>query len=213
MTMSDPYAPPAVIDAPRPKSRTSVLAILAFVFAFVFAPLGLLLGIAACVVVGASRGRLRGMGFAIAAIATSVVFAGILAAIAIPSFINYMKRAKVVEAELNVGHCADLVVAYQAFNGALPEGGDWTPADPPGREKYPPNPALWSAPPWNAIGFSVPDPHYYRYRVLREGDTVTCQAEGDLDGDGVRSLHERSISVVDASPIVEPTVRSTEPLE
>jgi len=211
--MSDPYAPPAKVDAPPPKSRTSVLAILAFVFAFVFAPIGLLLGIIACIVVGTSHGRLRGIGFAIAAIPTSVAFAGILAAIAIPSFINYVRRAKTVEAEFTLANCVEAVAAYQAANGALPEGVGWTPAEPPGEAKYAPNPALWSIPPWSAIGFSMLDPHFYRYRIVREGDTATCQAEGDLDGDDVRSLYERSVSMVGGAPIVEPDLRSTDPLE
>jgi type IV pilus assembly protein PilA len=215
MTTSDPYTPPAATADPtlRKAPRTSVLAILAFVFAFVFAPLGLLLGIIACIVVGTSRGRLRGLGFAIAAIPASLAFVGILAAIAIPSFINYMHRAKSAEAEFNVERCADVVVAYQAFNGALPEGCDWTPAEPPGETKYAPDDALWSAPPWSAIGFSVLDPHYYRYRILRDGDTATCQAEGDLDGDGARSLFERSVSITSGTAVAEPSVRSTEPLE
>jgi type IV pilus assembly protein PilA len=214
MLTSDPYAPPAKVDGgPRQAPRTSVLAILAFVFAFVFAPIGFLLGIVACIVVGTSRGRLRGLGFAIAAIPVSFAFVGILAAIAIPSFINYMRRAKAFEAEMLVSTCVDAVAAYQAANGGLPEGGDWTPAAPPGEAKYAPNPALWSVPPWSTIGFSVLDPHYFRYRILRQGDTATCQAEGDLDGDGVRSLYERSISVVGATPTIEPDVRSTDPLE
>ena len=210
---SDPYAPPAKIDAPRPESRRSTLATVAFVFAFVFAPIGLVLGIVACIVVGASRGRLRGMGFAIAAIPTSLAFAGVLAAIAIPSFVNYMKRAKSAEAELALARCVEGVAAYQAANGALPEGVVWTPAKRPTEAKYAPNPALWSIPPWSAIGFSMLDPHFYRYRIVREGDTATCQAEGDLDGDGVRSLYERSLTLADGAPIVEPGVRSTDPLE
>jgi type II secretory pathway pseudopilin PulG len=213
MLMSDPYAPPAKVDAPPQRPRTSVLAILAFVFAFVFSPVGLLLGIVACIVVGASRGRLRGIGFAIAAIPVSLAFAGILAAIAIPSFLNYTRRAKSAEAEFTIASCVDAVAAFQAANGGLPEGGDWTPAAPPGEAKYAPDPALWSVPPWSAIAFSVPDPHYFRYRLLRQGDTVTCQAEGDLDGDGERSLYERSISVIGAAPTIEPGVRSTNPLE
>jgi hypothetical protein len=215
MSPSDPYAPPAakMDQKPEPVPRKSVLAILAFVFAFAFAPIGLLLGIIACIVVGRSHGRLRGMGFAIAAMPTSIAFAGILAAITIPAFLNYMRKAKSIEAEINVDTCVNAVTAYQAANGALPVGGDWTPAEPPGQTKYAPISALWSVPPWSTIGFSQLDPHYYRYRLLREGDTVTCQAEGDLNGDGVRSLFERSISVVGAAATVEPDVRKTDPLE
>jgi hypothetical protein len=213
MLMSDPYAPPAEVGAPGPRSRTSVLAILAFVFAFVFAPIGLLLGIAACVVVGRSRGRLRGLGLAIAAIPTSVVLAGMLAAIAIPAFVNYTRRAKSAEAEINVNGCARAIGAYWDANGRLPEGVDWTPVGPPGPERYAPNPALWSAPPWSAIGFSVPDAHYYRYRITRVGDTATCQAEGDLDGDGLRSLVERGVTAVGGAAAIEPFSRSTDPLE
>ncbi|MBN2530190.1 MAG: type II secretion system protein [Deltaproteobacteria bacterium] len=56
---------------------------------------------------------------------------GILAAVAIPAFINYMKRAKTTEATVNVTRCYEGAVAYFESQKTLPQSADWTPAQTP----------------------------------------------------------------------------------
>ena len=61
-----------------------------------------------------------------------------------------------------------------------------------GDGKCAPDPALWSHPTWQALNFSVDDPHYYsyQYEVLEGGKAFVVRAIGDLDCDGVFSTFE-----------------------
>ncbi len=61
-------------------------------------------------------------------------------------------------------------------------------------KKCAPNPALWTDPSWQALKFSMDDPHYYSYTYLSAGTGAgahfTVRANGDLDCDGVYSTFE-----------------------
>lgn len=195
------------------QSKMSVLAILAFVFAFVCGPIGLILGVIAAISVGRSGGKLRGLGFAIAAIPISVAFAGILAATSIPSFINYTKKAKTSEARMNLDRCIDSVRFYYERSSALPASSAWTPAAPPGSQKYVPDPSIWMTSPWSDVGFSINEPHFYQYQLATEGGEVFCRARGDLDGDGIFSFMERGFSVNNGLIQVSPGFYEENPLE
>lgn len=104
-TMTQPTAAPP----PPPQKKTSGLALTGFILSLIvcFPPLsliGALLGIVALVRMG-GRTDVGGKGLAIASIpigATSIVFGGIMAAIAIPNFIAFQGRAKQSEAKANL---------------------------------------------------------------------------------------------------------------
>ncbi len=194
--------------------KTSIMAILALVFAFVCGPIGLILGVIAAISVGRSKGRLKGLGLAIAAIPVSIVFAGILSATSIPAFVNYTKKAKVSEANMNTARCVDSAMSYYQTNGAFPGSSQWTPMAPPSATTYAPNPAQWSVSPWAELGFSLMDSHYFQYQFSNDGTgNVFCRARGDLDGDGVQSLYERAITIENGAPIVSPAMYQENPLE
>ena len=59
-------------------------------------------------------------------------------------------------------------------------------------KKYQSEPTDWKS--WDCLHFSMNDPQYYVYDYVSSatlntnGSTFTCQAAGDLDGDGVGSL-------------------------
>jgi hypothetical protein len=59
-----------------------------------------------------------------------------------------------------------------------------------------PHPAIWKTPTWNALNFSMSEPHYYRYSFESEGAgsnaRFTATAQGDLDCDGIPSRFERA---------------------
>lgn len=120
---------------------------------------------------------------------------GILAAIAIPQFINYVKRSKTSEAttQVKVIH-AHLATRYQETS-QLPESTPWTPASSPGSEKYAPSAAYWTGA-WGEIGYRINDPHFYRYRFVKIDETSgRVEAQGDLDDDGELSLFSVDIGV------------------
>jgi Tfp pilus assembly major pilin PilA len=107
----------------------------------------------------------------------SVPCLGVAAAIAIPAFVNYARRAKTTEARANVAQIAAVACA----GASLPEALAPTLAAP-GPERQ--MPAL--DPRWTAYGLTS-EPSYYAYAIERHAATAVVVAEGDLDGDGTRS--------------------------
>ncbi|HEU5141958.1 MAG TPA: hypothetical protein VFU04_02255, partial [Solirubrobacterales bacterium] len=59
-----------------------------------------------------------------------------------------------------------------------------------GRERCDPDPALWEAPLWRELGFSLDHAHAYAYSYASDGERFTVRAQGDLDCDGVYSTFE-----------------------
>jgi ribosomal protein S27E len=115
---------------------------------------------------------------------------GILAAIAIPSFIRYQERAKAAEARTNLRMLCTDEVSYHA------EHDEWLAAGPaprpiPGRQPV----AFPRDPNFEKLGFE-PGRVRYQYEVLVDGDPrgantpVRCVARGDLKGTGRPSLLE-----------------------
>jgi hypothetical protein len=106
-----------------------------------------------------------------------------------------VRRSKTAEATTNLRRMYDGAVAYHAEHGRFPESAPLTPARPAcaGGEssKIAPAPETWAAPGWQALGFSVDDPHYYQYEFASDGDAFTARAVGDLDCNGVLSTFER----------------------
>jgi len=134
---------------------------------------------------------------------------GVAAAVAVPAFMKYVRRAKTVEATTNVRRLADAAAAFAAERAprdkarfAFPKSTDWTPQQGccgnPG-DMCLPDAAAWKGATWTALGFSVDDKHYYQYRVTSEGRgakaRITVEARGDLDCDGKPSSFRRLVTV------------------
>ena len=129
-----------------------------------------------------------------------VCVVGILAAVAIPAFINYTNKAKAAEAEGNVRSLQQSVVAFCLEQGRLPDAAGPVPSVP-GKAKQVGDFA--SDPVFALIGFQPLDPVYYSYRIERpDGNTAVLVARGDLDGDGIQSRYE--VSCIGPIPAQEP---------
>lgn len=127
----------------------------------------------------------------------SFVTTGILAAIAVPAFIGYVRRSKTAEATTNAHLIQQGVTRYYEQNGQLPPAIPLTPAAPPGDVKDP-----WptDAPSgWQDVGFAPNDLLYYAYEYSPspDGQRYSVRALGDLDADGVLSTFELTGEVVD----------------
>ncbi len=139
---------------------------------------------------------------------------GVMAAIAIPAFVKYIKRSKTIEASMNVRKMFDSAVTYYYEERAGLDGTIQPQAFPPsapltpaydrcakGEDKFLPTADHWNLPGWLALNFAMDDPHYYRYEFISSGTgrdaKFTARAIGDLDCDGVYSTFERVGSIDD----------------
>ncbi len=145
-----------------------------------------------------------------------VAIIGILAAVAIPSFMRYIRKARTTEARQMLKKIYDGARAYyldQNHNGKmsynlLPRQFPRTPltgmapSDPTACcEKCAPDAMLWTDETWVVLQFSLDDPAYFSYSYIGVTETsttgvasvplsFTARANGDLDCDGMWSTFE-----------------------
>jgi len=98
------------------------------------------------------------------------------------------KRGDNAEARLMVRKIYMGAKAYWAEHAALPTGATaMTPGDAPWAcpsGKHKPNPAMWTSEPlWDALRFTIDEPHWYSYSYESDGTSLKVVARGDLDCD------------------------------
>ncbi len=119
-------------------------------------------------------------GFTLIELMIVVAIIGILAAIAIPNFLNYQLKSKTAEAKTNLGGVKTALESYRAeydtYRNCVAN-----PATVPAAIK-----AAWStgASGWSDIGFAPAGSVYYQYSVVGGISNFSATATGDLDGNG-----------------------------
>jgi type II secretory pathway pseudopilin PulG len=138
---------------------------------------------------------------------------GVLAAVAIPAFMDYMKKSKKTEASLMLNVIAKSVKMSATVDGALPKGR--APLSPaasccksPDRKCNAPD--AWKHPVWQAIDFSLDEPHLFRYSYESDGKTFTARAVGDLDCDDNEITYVLT-GTIDAQGVVHTTLVEPQP--
>ena len=140
---------------------------------------------------------------------------GVLAAIAIPSFVNYQRKAKAVEAELELRRIGHAAIMYFDEHGRFPAAAAGpTPATPccAGPDhKCASVIDDWAAEPWRTLGVTMLEPHRYQYTFTpgADGTSFTATAIGDLDCDGEEVVFTLRGSVQDGNPVVTDIERPT----
>lgn len=152
---------------------------------------------------------------------------GVGAAVAIPAFTRYQRRAKTTEATGNLAAIYQGVLSRYEMGRSrgipglarfpallLPPSAVRTPMRVPAGVRVTDPPETWRGVGWESIGFSLTNPHYYSYEYINFGNgTFAVRAYGDLDGDGMYSTFERTGHVGPDGEIVSDGLHITAELE
>ena len=146
-------------------------------------------------------------GFTLIELMIVVAIIGILAAVAIPAFLKYIKRSKTSEAPLQLKAITDGAVAYfddEHYNTSgdpvprqFPDTANANPSATPcngGTPQYKADPSIWEVANWKALKFGVVKPHYFQYQFYANGTATssvyTAFAWANLDCDGTTSEYK-----------------------
>ena len=127
----------------------------------------------------------RSLGFTLVELVVVVAIIGLLASIAIPSFLRYQLRARSSEAPTNLAAIATAQESYYAEFGIYVSVSSPVPAIAPGTNRIP-----WTAgSSFDTLGWGAEGGVQFQYRINADGSgggTVrfTAEARGDVDGNG-----------------------------
>ncbi len=129
---------------------------------------------------------------------------GMAAAVAIPAFMDYMKKGKKSEAQLHLNRLAKSAKVVYIETSAFPiADAPLTPptkcCDGPGA-KCAPAGAGWLNEAWTKLDFQIDEPTLFQYRYHSDGKTLDAEAIGDLDCDGVEVTYKLHVEAPQNNP-------------
>jgi len=159
-------------------------------------------------------------GFTLIELMIVVAIIGILAAVAIPAFMDYMKRSKKTEASLQLNKIGKNAKRVYSETSAYTVGTAAALPTKPGGGGCcggPNNhclavPATFAAEPtWKALDFQIDVDSLFYYNYTGTATTFTATATGDLDCDGTEIVYTMNGTAAAGNPavtLVEPAVNA-----
>lgn len=171
--------------------------------------------------------RARG-GFSLIEIMIVVAIIGVLAAVAIPAFMDYMKKSKTSEAALNLSKIGrNLKTEFQTQsqfpvgNAALAPTHSGTAAGPgknccygnasSAKDKCPATSEFANDSVWRELEFSIGEPSQYQYSYVGAKTLATAYALGDLDCNGVTATWTLTLTPIPDPETGAPSATLTPP--
>ncbi|HEU4735312.1 MAG TPA: prepilin-type N-terminal cleavage/methylation domain-containing protein [Kofleriaceae bacterium] len=150
-------------------------------------------------------------GFTLIELMIVVAIIGILAAVAIPAFVEYIARAKRSEAALQLDKIGKNDKRAYSETGSFVTGDAKDLPSPPGAGGCCGGPknhcavdaaAFAADPTWRALEFQIDEPNLFIYRYKGSATSFVAQAIGDLDCDTNLITYTLTGSALDGNPSV-----------